>query len=433
MTRVSGVPSRGLDRSGGRHRIALVLAGGAARGAYEVGVLDYLLHDVARAIGRPVPLDILCGTSVGAINACALAAFADDHDVAMQKLIQAWQTLRVSHVVRVDTSEVLAVVRGIFGTRPPTDGGILDPAGLQRIVATAIPFPRIAENMTAGNVEAVTVSTTHVATGRTCVFVQNAGGVLPYWGRDETIQARPVTLTAVHALASAAIPFVFPAVPIDGELHCDGGLRQNVPLSPARRLGADGMIVISPRYVGHLDEGEAVDSSVATEPTHPGDPLFLLGKTLNALMLDRIDNDIDRLTRMTAVLEAGTRVYGADFVEKLNREMGRAQERAVRPIQAVLVRTSADISKMAAEFVRSPAFESRASGMVARLMRRLAEGSGRRGSDLLSYLLFDGEFARQLIEVGRDDARARHEELCGFFTKLDATMPAAWRAPSAAR
>jgi NTE family protein len=338
----------------------------------------------------------------------------------------------VSHVVRVDTSEVFAVLRGMFGNRPATDGGILDPTGLQRIVATAIPFQRISENIAAGNVEAVTVSTTHVATGRTCVFVQNASGTLPYWGRDDTIIARPTVLTAVHALASAAIPFVFPAVPVDGDLHCDGGLRQNVPLSPARRLGADGMIVISPRYLGHLEDGEALDGATP-EPVHPGDPLFLLGKTLNALMLDRIDNDIDRLQRMTAVLEAGQRVYGEDFVEKLNREMGRSGDRLVRPIQAVLVRTSVDISRQAAEFVRSPAFASRASGMVARLMKRLADGSGRRGSDLLSYLLFDGEFARQLIEAGRADARARHEELCGFFQKLDTTMPAAWRAPSAAR
>jgi NTE family protein len=429
---VPSVLSRRAEREAGRRRIALVLAGGAARGAYEVGVLDYLVNDVGKALGRPIPIDILCGTSVGAINACAMAAFADDYAVAVQKLIQQWETLRVSHVVRVDTSEVFAVLRGMFGNRPATDGGILDPTGLQRIVATAIPFQRISENIAAGNVEAVTVSTTHVATGRTCVFVQNASGTLPYWGRDDTIIARPTVLTAVHALASAAIPFVFPAVPVDGDLHCDGGLRQNVPLSPARRLGADGMIVISPRYLGHLEDGEALDGATP-EPVHPGDPLFLLGKTLNALMLDRIDNDIDRLQRMTAVLEAGQRVYGEDFVEKLNREMGRSGDRLVRPIQAVLVRTSVDISRQAAEFVRSPAFASRASGMVARLMKRLADGSGRRGSDLLSYLLFDGEFARQLIEAGRADARARHEELCGFFQKLDTTMPAAWRAPSAAR
>jgi NTE family protein len=397
-------------------RIALVLAGGAARGAYEVGVVEHILEEVSRSLGRPVPIDILCGTSVGAINACALAAFADEPKTRAARLVRQWSHLRIPHVVRVDSSEVWATFRAMLGRPPSIDhkGGILDPTGLQRVVAAGIPFAKITENLRAGRLHAVTVSTTHVASGRTTVFIECAEPV-PRWGRDPTINAKATHMTVAHALASAAIPFVFPPVLLDGEYHCDGGLRQNVPLSPARRLGADGMLVISPKFAA-----TEVSPTLAHErETQYPSPAFLLGKTLNAFMLDRIDNDIDRLQRITALLEAGTHLYGPDFVEKINKEMTATQGRGMgmKPIQAVLIRASQNISAMAADFVRTPAFASRAPGMVGRLLRRLAGDVGEE-SDLLSYLLFDGEFAHQLMDVGREDARARHEELCRFFDKL---------------
>jgi NTE family protein len=188
----------------GRYRIALVLAGGAARGAYEVGVVRYILEEVAGALGRrPLPLDIVCGTSVGAINACFLAATADDEHRAL-RLVDHWRRLRVDHVVRIDSSHIFGLVRGLFG-RPsnPRRGGILDPAGLGRVVAAGIDFRRIRHNLRAGLLEAVTVSTTHIATGRTTVFIERADGTIPRWSRDATIVARPAELTAAHALASA--------------------------------------------------------------------------------------------------------------------------------------------------------------------------------------------------------------------------------------
>ena len=129
------------------------------------------------------------------------------------------------------------------------------------------------------------------------------------------------------------------------------------------------------------------------------------------------------MQRITALLEAGTRLYGADFVDRINSEMSSHAmaehahvPHAIKPIQAILIRASQNISAMATEFVRTPAFSSRASGMVAAVLRRMA-GEGDTESDLLSYLLFDGEFARQLMDLGRADARARHEELCAFFAR----------------
>jgi NTE family protein len=197
-------------------------------------------------------------------------------------------------------------------------------------------------------------------------------------------------------------------VKLEGSFHCDGGLRQNVPLSPARRLGAARVLVVNPRHVATtpLDD-------LGGEDLFPG-PLFVLGKTLNALLLDRIDTDLARLETINRILEAGSRVSGPGFVESLNGELGFAPGTGFRPLRALLVRASQDIGRMAAEFVRTPKFAANA-GLSGRLIRRLAEPESRNEADLLSYVLFDGDFAGQLIELGRADARARHAELCAFL------------------
>ncbi len=412
-------PSPQAFEDGRPHYTALVLAGGAARGAYEVGVVRHVVEDVARSLGRDVPLDLLCGTSVGAINVCALAAWADEPRRRAERLESHWTSLSISDVVRFEPREIFDMFRGLVGrARPPKPGdtrrgGVLDPRGLEAVITRAIGFDRIREHLRAGLLEGVSVSATHVATGRTMVFVQRRRAGLPSWGSDPTTAARAVELRAEHALASAAIPLLFPAVKIDGHFFSDGGLRQNVPLSPARRLGADALVVVNPRHVSAPGIVAAADGA-ANETAFPG-PLFLLGKTLNALLLDRIDADIDRLERINQLLDAGTRRYGATYLDDLNHELGNPPDRAVRPLRAVLVRASRDIGAMAAEFVRSPVFARRTRGLLERLMRRLAEGEARNQADFLSYLLFDGEFARQLVELGRADAAAQHEELCGLF------------------
>ena len=385
-------------------RIALVLAGGAARGAYEVGVVHHLVHDVAQTLGRDVPLDILCGTSVGALNTCGLAAFADEPRKRADRLVDVWTALRVGELMRPD-------IRGIFAS----SRALLDTTGLEKLVASAIPFDRIAENLRAGHVDAVTVSTTQVATGRTVVFVHRAEPGLPPWSLDPTIEPRPCVLTMEHALASAAIPVLFRPVEIDGEYHCDGGLRQNVPLSPARRLGAAGVLVVNPRHIAFPPEAAAAKEDAKEGP--PG-PFVLLGKTLNALLLDRIDTDLARLESINRILDAGTRRFGPSFTDELNAELGNLAGRGLRPLRALLIRASSDIGAMSLEFVRSPKFATRVPGALGRVMRRLAEGESARDSDLVSYLLFDGEFARELIELGRADAAARHEELCAFVTRV---------------
>jgi NTE family protein len=289
----------------------------------------------------------------------------------------------------------------------------MDPTGIEELVHREIPFARIRPNLDARHLAALTVSTTHVASGRTIVFVERTEGGLPPWSLDPTIEPRAVTISAEHALASAAIPMIFRTVPIGGEYFCDGGLRQNVPLSPARRLGADGVLVINPRYVIGASE-----PSAAPEPA-PG-PFFVLGKALNALLLDRIDTDLARLESINRILDAGMRSYGTEFVPTINESMGLPSGRHMRPMHAMLVRATEDIGKIAAEIVRSPTFAARAGRGIGRLMHALAERDDFEQADLLSYLLFDGPFARRLIDLGYRDAAARKDELADFLVKLRA-------------
>jgi NTE family protein len=401
-----------------RGRVALVLAGGAARGAYEVGVVQYILEDVARALGRDVPLDILCGTSVGALNVCGLASLADHPRARARVLIDVWTKLTVDRVLPLKNHDLFRLMRSLVGRPPalPPDAlhgiGLVDPTAIETLIDEVVHFERIQQHIDAGLVTAVTVTATHVGSGRTVVFIAKKDPVGPTWSSDPTMQGEHVVLQSVHALASAAIPLLFPAMRVGTDFYCDGGVRQNVPLSPARRLGADGVVVVSPR---HLPLPPAHDPSQRAHEAANASPLFLLGKMLNALLLDRVDSDLDRLHRINQILEAGTARFGPGFVTQLNEELGTrgAGKLGLRPMRTVLVRASADIGEIASEFASEPGFGARAKGVLGRLMRGWAEG-GVQG-DLLSYLLFDGRFARRLIELGRADARRQHEELCRFF------------------
>ncbi len=403
--------------------VALILAGGAARGAYEVGVVMYILTEVAKEIGRPVPFDVLCGTSVGAINACTLAAHADEPVRRGEILVRQWTGLRLDQVAKPSRGEFIGLLTGLVGRKRSAPGpgemrrgGLLDPRGIETIVRRAIVPDGIRRNLESGIIKALTVSTTDVASGRTVIFLQRREQGLPQWSRDPTVSVRAVQITPEHALASAAVPLLFPAVRIDGEFYCDGGLRQNVPLSPARRLGADGLIVVNPRFIP--PEPPTEDVKRENEREYPG-PFFLFGKALNALLLDRIDADIDRLQRINFILEAGMRRFGSDFVEEINKELGdQGRVRGLKRLRIVHIRASQDIGAMAATFARSPEFSKRTSGMIGKIIRRISEWEGAGEADLLSYILFDGEFSARLIDLGRSDARARHAELCAFFEEF---------------
>lgn len=387
--------------------IGLVLPGGGARGAYEAGVVDHLVREVAKDLGRDLSLDLLCGTSIGALNATFLAAHADAPAARGQRLVAAWSGLEPERLLRPDPLYLLAWLCGGLLERRGLKcaGGLLDARGAMRLVRDLIPFSRIGDNLRAGRVRAVTVSATHVGTGRTTVFVQ--GDAQPAWPDDTTMVAQPAVLRSAHVLASAAIPVLFPPVLIGHDLYYEGGLRQNMPLAPAIRLGAERLLVAT---ANHLPDPSLVPASVARERAATN-PFFLLGKTLNALLLDRLDSDLQRLEQINAILAAGQTRFGDHFVRELNAALA-PEHVHLKLTEAVVVRASLPVGVLAAEHVRAPEFGRGVRSPVRNALRALADTAD---GDLLSYLLFDGGYARKLIELGRRDARAHHEALCRLF------------------
>jgi NTE family protein len=250
------------------------------------------------------------------------------------------------------------------------------------------------------------------------VFVERAGGGLPPWSRDPFVRAEAAAIGPFHVLASAAIPMLFPAVKIGEEYYTDGGLRQNTPMSPAIRLGADRMLLVSLRHVAPGPKQLQRERAEA----YPK-PLFLAGKALNALLLDHTEYDLARMQRINLILEAGNASFGDKFEDMMNHALVRLRGAPLRRIQAVHIRPSEDIGALAAQFVRSDRMQVR--GRVARrLIQRLAAGEARHESDLLSYLLFDGTFAAQLIELGRHDAGKKVDELAQLFDVSPASVQA---------
>ena len=210
-------------------------------------------------------------------------------------------------------------------------------------------------------------------------------------------------------LASAAIPMLFPAVKIGEEYFTDGGLRQNTPMSPAIRLGADRLLLVSLRHVAK-DTKTIQKERVEAYPK----PLFLAGKALNALLLDHTEYDLQRMQRINMILEAGHASFGDRFEDMMNHELARLRGAPLRRIQAAHIRPSEDIGALAAQFVR--AGKMKVTGVVARkLISRLSAGEAAHESDLLSYLLFDGDFAAELIDLGRRDAAKKEDELASLF------------------
>jgi NTE family protein len=401
-------------------KTGLVLGGGAARGAYEAGVLSYLREEFEPESGRELKLDILAGTSVGAMHACYVAATCDRPREQARGLIAHWHAMKVEEVLRCSFGDVFRILREAMSKPAPHErdinyGGLVDPRGLRALVGRGIPWLNVGRNLRKGHLEALAVSATHVGTGSATVFVQRRGGGVPSWSDDPNYRAVATRIGPNHALASAAIPVVFPAVRIRGQLHIDGFLRLNVPISPALRLGAQRVIIISLRPEARVQRTlvtteEEREQAVASAP-------FLVGKMLNMLMTDRTDQDLGRLRRLNSILEAGTAAYGPGFAETMSAALYPHRSQPVRYVRELLVRPSRDLGELAAEYVRTAEFRRRSSGLAHKTILRLVEREAAREADLASYLLFDGGFADVLIDLGRRDARARREQWQRFWSE----------------
>lgn len=378
----------------------LVLTGGGARAAYQVGALQ-ALAEILPASELPFP--IVAGVSAGAINGAFLAARADAFAEGIGELVDLWRSLTPARIYRTDAASLTALggawlrdLSGLFG------GGrvnhLLDTAPLAKLLDAAIPIARVREHVASGRLRGLALTATNYATGHAVTFFHAAPGV-EAWTRRMRVGV-PVKLELAHVRASAAIPIFFPPVRVGGAWYGDGCVRLGAPLSPAIHLGATRLLAIGVRHAPLVEPAEVL---AAVQRTRRGRVALadISGVLLNAVFLDSLDGDVERLERINGTVGA------------LGEVRRRALPYPLRPIPALVLRPSKDLGTLAAnEYRRLP--------YVLRHLLRGIGADGERGWDLTSYLAFEPTYIGRLIDLGYADTRARTGEILEFFAATEA-------------
>ena len=360
--------------------LALVLAGGGARAAYQVGVLA----GIAERVGSDFRFPIVTGVSAGAINAAYLASHAGPFGPTVDTLAHAWLSLSCGSVFRADALPLLGgvckwVASLLTGGVP---AGVLDTRPLRETLSRFMSRDGIDENLVSGRLRAFAVSTTSYATSKTVTFVQGASDIAS-WKRSGRI-ALQESISEKHVLASSALPLVFPAVSIGDEYFGDGSVRQTAPLAPAIHLGARRLLGISVRYPTR----DRTDAGLQVAGYPP--PAQVLGMLMNAIFLDAMEADAERLERINRSLAA--------------LPQDHSHPDGLRQLQLVVLRPSQNLGQLAAGLDRHlPA--------ALRYMVRGLGSSKIKSQDLLSYLLFERPYIERLLELGRKDALAQWDEI----------------------
>ncbi len=373
------------------HETAILLPGGGARAAYQVGVLRGIARVLGRDIGQPFP--IICGTSAGAINAATLAVHADSFRRGVARLSRWWSALDVGMIYHADLAHVAlhgmrwfaSVLVGIGG--PKRAASMLDNGPLRALLQRQLDLSVIDEQVRSGMLRALAINATSYTTGHAVTFYQGSPDLVP-WRRTRR-RGEPCTMRIEHLLASTAIPFVFPGECLDDDFFADGSVRQIAPLSPALHLGARRILVIA---VGQFN-GQRPPSS----PSELQYPSFaqVAGHALSSIFLDNLGADLERLQRLNYVLH-----LVPEERQKLHPEIVH--------LDALVLSPSRDLGAMAVPFARA----------LPRGVRYLLHGLGSTegtGAGLLSYLLFEQPYIRALLDLGYRDALARRDEIVAFL------------------
>lgn len=380
-------------------RTALVLTGGGARAAYQVGVLKAAAEVLPKHAHNP--FSIITGTSAGAINAVALGASANNFRLAVKKVERLWGNLKVEQVYRAGYRDLAGSLLRLFASlfhRGMSVGkplALLDSAPLAELLHRVIDFDDLERRLESGLLDAIGVTASSYDTGESITFYQsNLGGeVVPPWSRSRR-KGVSAKLSVAHLLASSAIPTILPAARIGDSYFGDGALRQLSPISPALHLGAERVMVVG----------------VSGNRSHPAVPgvekrspslARMLGHVFNSAFIDALENDMEHLERIN------------ELVGMLRNENPRSEASGMREVDFLCINPTIEIDQIASDHLRS----------LPPAMRTLLNVTGATprggGTSLASYLLFQGEFCRDLIDTGYRDAFEQRDMLEHFFRARD--------------
>jgi NTE family protein len=367
----------------------LVLSGGGARAAYQVGVLSYIAEKAPE-----VSFPVIVGVSAGAINAAFLAGYRGTPSENLQALSRSWTDLSVDRIFDTNLGSLGLTGARWFWTLGGGSmigrgvRGFLDTSPLRKFLSDELDVEGIDANVEEGRLRALGLTATRYSTGQTVTFVQGGEGV-PTWERVRRCGV-PTRITVDHVMASGALPLIFPAVRVGSEYYGDGSIRQAAPLAPAIHLGADRLLAVGTRYSATLEEVRA-----RAAPGYPP-PAQIIGLLFNTIFLDALEGDAARLERINQLLEAlPPRVSVPD---------------GLRRIRLLVVRPSRDLGKLAEEHKE----------VLPRSLRFLLRGLGVqrvRGAELLSYLTFETPYINSVMELGYEDALSQWPEIERFLSE----------------
>ncbi|HLP82159.1 MAG TPA: patatin-like phospholipase family protein [Nitrosomonas sp.] len=372
-------------------KVGLVLTGGGARAAYQVGVLRAIAELLPDKTRNPFP--VICGTSAGAINAASLAVSANNFGQGVKELEAVWSNFHVDHIYRSDLLGVfhntlrclLSLVSSEYGKHNPIS--LLDNSPLEALLRERFPFRSIQYCIRSGSLHALGLTAWGYTSGQSVTFYQAAREVMP-WKRAQRLGI-PVDIGVEHLMASSSIPFIFPAVRLNREFFGDGSMRQLAPISPALHLGAEKVLIIGVRKAV-TDEPKRVHAS-----SYP--PFAqIAGHALNSIFVDSLDVDLERLLRINETLKL------------IPHDVFKEKNIPLRPVEAMMIAPSEGINEIAQKYAYTLPW-------IMRYLYRAIGAMGPNGSTLLSYVLFEAQFCRDLIELGYNDTLLQKKELLKFI------------------